>query len=237
MTDDPMAESLIEQVRAEGRRRFREAEAKRLLAAAGIDIPDYEVVSSPEAAVKAADRIGYPVVAKVSAPGIQHKSEWADGAGVALDLRDEVAIREAASRIFDAAESTDSVVQVLVEASADTERGVEVIVGGVRDDSFGPVVLFGLGGTFTEVLKDTSFRLAPISTVEAHAMLDDIEATELLDGYRERPPVDRDALAETIQAVGDLLVEQEALQELEINPLLAAGDREPVTLDALVMLE
>lgn len=237
MTDDPMAKSLIEQVRAEGRRRFREAEAKRLLAAAGIDIPDYEVVSSPEAAVKAADRIGYPVVAKVSAPEIQHKSEWADGAGVALDLRDEVAIREAASRIFDAAESTDSVVQVLVEASADTERGVEVIVGGVRDDSFGPVVLFGLGGTFTEVLKDTSFRLAPISTVEAHAMLDGIEATELLDGYRERPPVDRDALAETIQAVGDLLVEQKALQELEINPLLAAGDREPVALDALVMLE
>lgn len=230
-TKDP-----IEQAKSEGRSRLLEGQAKQLLASAGIDVPTHELASSPDAAVDAAERIGYPVVLKVSAFDVQHKSEWADGVGVALNLKNGQDIREAAERIFEAAEDTDISADVLVEEAADTDRGLETIVGGVRDESFGPVLLFGIGGTFTEVLQDTSYRLAPISTAEAHNMLDDIDATPLLDGYRGRPAVNRRSLAETITTVGSLIVERESIQEIEINPLLATADSDPLALDALVSL-
>lgn len=233
---DTTTEDPIEQAKSKGRSRLLESEAKQLLSSAGINVPTHELASSLEAAVDAAERIGYPVVLKVSASAVQHKSEWADGAGVALDLKNGQDFREAAERIFEAADDTEISADVLVEEAADTDRGLETIVGGVRDESFGPVLLFGLGGTFTEVLQDTSYRLAPISTAEAHDMLADIDATPLLDGYRGRPAVDRRSLAETITTVGGLLVERESIQEMEINPLLATADSEPVALDALVTL-
>lgn len=237
MTDRPTVEDPIEQARSEGRTRLFEVEAKQVLASAGIDAPAHELASSPEAAVDAAERIGYPVVLKVSASNVRHKSEWADGAGVSLDLGDEQDVREAAERVFEAADASDISADVLVEGAVDADRGIETIVGGVRDESFGPVLLFGLGGTFTEVLQDTSYRLAPISTVEAREMLDDIDAAILLDGYRGHPAVDRRSLAETISIVGDLLVEREPIQEVEINPLLATADGKPLALDALITLE
>jgi succinyl-CoA synthetase beta subunit len=227
---DPIAAA-----RADGRTTLTEAEGKRLLAGAGVDTTTFRVCADADAAVDAAAAIGFPVVAKVSSPAVTHKSDWADGAGVAVGLGSPGAVREAADRILDAAAERDIPAAVLIEAAAPLDRGTEVIVGGVRDPSFGPVVLTGLGGVFTEIFADTSHRIAPIDRAEARSAIEDLRAAPLLRGARGRDPADIDALAAAVVAVGDLVTDH-PIAELDVNPLLATPDG-VVALDALVVLE
>lgn len=225
----------VETARREGRSALTEAEAKRLLSAAGVATPEGEVVADAAAAVEAAGRIGYPVVAKVSAPAVTHKSDWAGGAGVALDLDSADAVRAATDRILRAAADRGLDARVLVEAAADTGSGTEVIVGATRDPSFGPTVLVGMGGVFAEVYGDTSHRLAPLPVGEARRAIGELRAATVLRGYRSRPAADLDALARVVRAVGDLVVEREAVAEVDVNPVLSSPDG-AVALDATVGL-
>jgi acyl-CoA synthetase (NDP forming) len=172
---------------------------------------------------------------KVSSPDVTHKSDWAGGVGVAVGLDAPDAVREATTAVLDAADERGVAADVLVEAAMDLERGTEVIVGGVRDPSFGPVVLTGLGGVFTEIFEDTSHRIAPIDGREARAMIEELQSAPLLSGYRGSDPADVESLAETIAAVGDLVVDQ-PIAELDVNPVLATTDG-VIALDALVVLE
>ena len=232
-----LAESdVLEAVREEGRTALTESEAKDLFAEAGLSVPSGRTTRSPEAAVDAAEEIGYPVVAKVASPSVQHKSEWGDGVGVNVNLEGPDAVRSAAEEILETADREGIDAAVLVEEAVDLDAGLEVIVGGTRDPSFGPTVLVGLGGITVEVLQDTSHRIAPISTAEAVEMTRELEASPLFDGYRGSPAVDREAVAEAIVTVGDLLAEREEIREIEVNPLLARAD-DAVALDALVSLE
>lgn len=236
MTDGPsMTDTPIETARSEGRTTLTETESKELLAGVGIETPPGEVVESADRAIDVAESLGYPVVVKVASSAVQHKSEWADGAGVALGLDSPTAVRSAAERIFEAAAAQDIEAAVLVEQAADIERGTEVIVGGLRNDSFGPVVLVGLGGVFTEIFEDTNHRLAPIDKTEARAAIEELQAATLLRGYRGRAAADLDNLAETVYAVGDLVVEHDTIEEIDVNPVLAGPDR-AVALDGLVTL-
>ncbi|MFD1600903.1 acetate--CoA ligase family protein [Halobellus rarus] len=233
-----MSESLpdpIAAARADGRDTLTEAEGKRLLASVGVDTTAFEVCSDVDEAVDAADRIGYPVVVKVSSPDVTHKSDWAGGVGVAVGLDTPETVREAAEAIFDAASERGIEADVLVEEAMDLERGTEVIVGGVRDPSFGPVVLTGLGGVFTEIFEDTSHRIAPIDAEEARAMIEELQSAPLLSGYRGSDPADVGSLAEAIASVGDL-VDDYPIAELDVNPVLATTDG-VIALDALVVLE
>jgi len=230
MPEDPVAAA-----QAESRATLTEAEAKSLLADAGIETPEFAVAADADAAVDAARDIGLPVVVKVSSPAVTHKSEWADGAGVAVGLDSADAVRDAAGAIFAAADARDIEADVLVEEARDVDAGTEVIVGGLRDPSFGPVVLTGLGGIFTEVYEDTSHRIAPIDAAEARAAIEELTAAELLAGYRGSEPADVDALADVVAAVGDLVTEHEAISEVDVNPVLATADG-AVALDALVVL-
>lgn len=225
----------IEAALADGRTSLTEAEAKGLLADAGIEVPDFREVDTADEALDAADAIGYPVVAKVASAEVQHKSEWGDGVGVALGLDAPAAVREAADRILAEADDAGIDVSVLIEAAADVDAGTEVIVGGVRKRSFGPTVLVGLGGVFTEVLEDVSHRLAPVDRAEARSAIDELAGARLLAGYRGRPPTDLDALADVVVAVGDLLDDHDAIDEIDVNPVLATEDG-AVALDALVLL-
>jgi acyl-CoA synthetase (NDP forming) len=231
MSEDPIAVA-----QADGRQTLTEAEAKRLLSNASIQTPAFTVVTDPGAAVDAAADIGYPVVAKVSAPSVTHKSEWADGAGVAVGLDSPDAVRDAVDAIFMAAETHGIDADVLIEEAHDVDAGTELIVGGLRDPSFGPVVLTGLGGVFTEVYEDTSHRVAPIDRAEARAAIHELTAINLLEGYRGREVADLDALADVVTAVGDLVDERDAIAEMDVNPVLATHDG-AVALDALVVLE
>lgn len=230
------AEDPIDRARAEGRTVLTEPEAKRLLADVGIDTLAGGVAATPDEAVERAAEIGYPVVAKVAAPAVTHKSEWADGAGVAVGLNDADDVRAAADRILSAASEQGVDARVYVEAQADVDAGTEVIVGGLRDPSFGPTVLVGLGGVFTEVYEDTAHRLAPLSVDEAGDALGELRAMKLLRGYRDRPAADVTALAGTVAAVGELLTEREVIAEIDVNPVLATADG-AIALDALVALE
>lgn len=231
-----MSENPIATARAAGRRTLTEPEAKSLLADAGIETPAFAVAEDATAAVDAAADIGFPVVVKVCSPVVTHKSEWGDGVGVAVGLDSSEAVREAADRILEAAETAGIDVDVLVEEARDVDAGTEVIVGGLRDSSFGPVILVGLGGVFTEIYEDTSHRIAPIDRTEAHKALDELRAVRLLAGYRGREAADMNALAAVVEAVGDLVVAHEAIAEVDVNPVLATADG-AVALDALVVLD
>lgn len=230
------AEDPIAVARDEGRTVLTEAEAKTVLRDAGIETPEFAVASDADAAVSAADDLGFPVVVKVSSPAVTHKSEWADGAGVAVGLDSAEAVRDAAERIFAAAAEQGIDADVLVEEALDVDAGTEVIVGGLRDPSFGPVVLVGLGGVFTEIFEDTSHRLAPVDHAEARAAIDELTAAQLLEGYRGSDPADVAALADVVSTVGDLVVDNERVAEIDVNPVLATAEG-AIALDALVVLD
>ncbi|WP_424009231.1 acetate--CoA ligase family protein [Haloferax denitrificans] len=226
----------IERARADGRTTLTEAEAKGLLADAGIETPAFEVASTPEDAAAAAERIGFPVVLKVSSPAVTHKSEWMGGLGVTVGVADADEAAAVAADVFDAAADSGIDADVLVEAAADVDAGTEVIVGGLRDPSFGPVVLTGLGGVFTEIFEDTAHRLAPVTQATARAAVQELRSAPLLEGYRGSDPADIDALAGVVKRVGDLLVEREDIAEIDVNPVLVTPSG-ATALDALVVLE
>ena len=205
-----------------------EVEAKRLLAGLGLRVPAARLVRSADEAARAAEEIGFPVVVKVASPDILHKS---DVGGVALNVRSAEQARAAFEQVTGSARRArpDSRVEAaLVEASCPA-GGVELIVGVVRDPSFGPVVMCGLGGVFVEILRDVSFRLAPITRADALEMLGELRGARLLDGVRGGQPVSREALADLLLTVAgpDGLASwagDEAIEELDLNPVFAYAD-------------
>jgi acyl-CoA synthetase (NDP forming) len=210
-----------------------EAEAKRVMAAAGIPVPEERVVASAEDAAAAAEAIGFPAVLKIVSPDITHKTEVG---GVALGLPDAGAVREAAEAMLNRVrvEAPGARIEGLLVGRMAGE-GVELIAGVRRDPVMGPVVMVGLGGVFTEVLRDVDVSLAPVTPAEARAALERLKGAALLKGARGRPPVDLDAAAEAISRLSVLAArEPEAFDSVEINPLLARPDG-VAALDALIV--
>ncbi|CUR58362.1 putative succinyl-CoA synthetase-like protein [metagenome] len=208
--------------------------AKDVLGHYGIASPARAVVSTPDAAVAAADSIGYPVALKLAVTGVAHKTELG---GVLLGLSTPEDVQEGSRKLLalgtTVSAGTDA--QVLVEAYV--QQGLELIIGGNQDPIYGPVVMVGLGGVLTELLSDVSHRLAPISSRDASAMLDELAGTKLLDGFRGGPGLDRDALAAAVLAASQLLVDHPQIAELDINPLVFDTARGTfVALDALLVL-
>lgn len=197
-------------------------ELQPLLAAYGIPGVDGRVVKSADDAVAAAERLGFPVAVKIVSPDITHKTEVG---GVALGLRDAGAVRDASAAMLArvaAARPQATIRGLLVEAMA--PAGKELLLGGVRDSQWGPVLMVGLGGIYVEVMGDTTVCLAPVSPDEAATLLDELRIAPLLRGIRGERPVDRPALAAIISRFSQLLVDLPELREIEINPLLASPD-------------
>lgn len=211
-------EQVLSQVRADGRLTVGDAEAREIMKAYGITIPQAQLASNPDEAVEIAQRIGYPVVMKIVSPDILHKT---DIGGVKLNLMGDTAVRDTfdlliyrASRYMPEAEIWGALVQEMVP------QGKEVIIGINRDPQFGPLLLFGLGGIYVEALKDVSFRIAPIAGWEAEEMITEIRAYPLLRGFRGEKPSDLKAIAECILRVSQLAVDFPEIVELDINPLM-----------------
>jgi len=184
-------------------------------------------------AAAVAEEIGFPVALKIVSPDITHKTEVG---GVVLGLRDARGVREAAEAIFRRVtiERPEATIRgLLVEAMA--SGGKELLLGGVRDEQFGPLVVVGFGGIYVEVFADTVARLAPVSSPEALTMLDELKMSPLLRGTRSEPPVDRDALAAIVGRFSQLLVDLPELTEIEINPL-TVGPSGAVAVDARARL-
>jgi acetyltransferase len=188
--------------------------ARDLLAASGITVIETVCCRSAASAAAAADRLGYPVVAKVDHPDLVHKS---DAGGVRLGLGSGTEVAEAAAELLGLAEGA----LVLVQHQ---HRGVELLVGGVRDPEFGPMVMAGLGGVLVETHRDVQLAVAPVDTGRARAMLSSLRGAAILGGLRGSPPVHLGFVAETIVAVGDLMVAHPEIAELDLNPVLAGPD-------------
>lgn len=214
--------------------KLNEAQAKALLAQAGVPSPKEALAATAEEAAKLATDIGFPVVVKVVSADILHKTEVG---GVALGLVSADAVRDAVSRM------ADTIPQHLPDAKIDgylvsemVKGGVETIVGIHQDEAFGPVVTFGLGGTLVELIKDTVCALAPVSEAQARRMIETLKTAPLLTGWRGSPRHDIDALAKAISGLSVLAVQhRDVLDTIEVNPLVARpGTGGVVALDAVI---
>src|SRR5205085_999230 len=204
-----------------------EATSMRLLREYGIGTPNFDVATSAKEAAAIGASIGWPVVLKASGPNILHKS---DRGLVHVGVSSAGEARETFLSLMEAAPDADGVI-----VSELVSGGVETVVGVAQDDLFGPVVMFGLGGVFVEVLGDVTFRVPPFGADEARRMLDEVQGAALLHGARGRPNADRNALVDVIMRVQRMAMDLHAeLAELDINPL-AALPKGAVALDALAV--
>lgn len=228
------AERIISKAREEDRDFLLEPEAKRLCALYGLPVTRFEVAKSEDEAVEAARRIGFPIVLKVISPQVLHKS---DVGGVILNLRDEEGIREAYRRIHENVKAKvpgATIEGILVQEMAPSST--EVIVGAIKDPTFGPTIMFGLGGIFVEILGDVSFRLVPIERVDAEEMIGEIKAYKILEGARGMPRADKEALIEILLKTSDMLMDIPEIKELDLNPIMVY-ERGAKIVDARVILE
>jgi len=215
--DTERARAVLEAIRKEGRLALGETEAREVLRAYGIAMPDYRLAANAEQAGHFAAEIGFPVVMKIVSPDILHKS---DIGGVKVGVQD---VQQAvdtfelmmlrARRFMPSADLRGVSVQELVRA------GREVIVGATRDPQFGPLVMFGLGGIYVEVLKDVAFRVAPFGERHARMMLDEVKSAALLRGTRGEKPADIDALIKVLLTVSQLVTDFPEIVEMDVNPL------------------
>lgn len=219
---------IIDKIINEGRHVLSEYESKRFLSGYGIPTTKEILIKERRLLAASAAEIGYPLVMKGCSPDLSHKTE--KGA-IRIDIRNLQEAETAFDEIMASMESDDRavLVQELVRGSR------ELMVGLTRDPQFGPCVLFGLGGIFTEVLEDVCFRLAPLQRRDAFEMMQEIEAHKILGPVRGMEPVDTEALAQTLIAVGRIGIENERVREIDINPLIVRGST-PVAVDALVVL-
>ncbi|WP_405406485.1 acetate--CoA ligase family protein [Streptomyces sp. NBC_01104] len=220
--DREQVRQLLETVRAAGRTALTAPEGKIVADAYGIVVPGEELARDIDEAVAHADRIGGPVVLKIVSPDVLHKT---DAGGVVVGVEGAAQVREAFRRIVGnvRAYAPDARIDG-VQVQQLVPPGQEVIIGAVTDPTFGKVVAFGLGGVLVEVLKDITFRLAPVTADEALSMLDSIGAAEVLRGVRGAPPVDRWALAEQIRRVSRLVADFPEIAEVDLNPVIASPE-------------
>lgn len=216
--DASRVQRVVDRARAEGRVFLLSYEAQEVMLAAGISIPRSGVARKLDQAIRYAEQIGYPVAMKVVSKDIVHKS---DIGGVALDLEDKDEVVDAYEAILQTcrAHRPDARIEG-VEVSEMVETGVETIVGARRDPSFGPIVMFGLGGIYVEVLKDISFRAFPMTREEAMSMISEVHSYALLLGVRGANKKDIDTVEATIVKVGTVLQQCRDISDIEINPLV-----------------
>jgi acetyl-CoA synthetase (ADP-forming) len=218
---------LIENAIKSGAKNLSESASKQVLAAYGIPVTREFVVKSVETAVGKAEIIGYPVALKASGEDVLHKTEsdW-----IALNLQDRRQVKNAYIDLM--SRNHAAFEEVLVQQMVKGNR--ELMVGLKRDPQFGPCVLFGIGGVLTEILDDICIRVAPLERLDAMEMMEDIRGRKILDAFRAKPPVDREALADVLMAVGRIGLEHEDILEIDINPLKLANGK-PVAVDALIV--
>lgn len=225
--------AIISEVRKEGRIQMLEHEAKEIFKLCGLNVPPFALVHSPEEAAEKARAVGFPLVMKIVSEDIIHKS---DAGGVILGINDIIGAEESFAKIMKNAKAykPDANIRGVIVANM-APKSTEVIVGVSRDPTFGPVVMFGLGGIFVEIMKDVVFRVAPFSREEARKMVDGIKSKPMLYGARGSKPADIEALVDTIYIISQLVSQIDDIKELDINPLFAM-ESGAVAVDARITL-
>jgi acetate---CoA ligase (ADP-forming) subunit beta len=219
---------IIAKALAEGRNTLSEYESKQVLSAYGIPVTRETLVSDLQGLEAAAREIGYPLVLKGCSSDIAHKTEKNL---IRVDIRND---EEATLAFGEIMGHMGAAGAVLVQEMIKGQR--ELVIGLTRDPQFGPCVMFGLGGIFTEILKDISFRVAPLEKRDALEMMQDIKGHKILEAVRGMEAADLDLFADILIKVGQIGLENDAVKEIDINPVIISGSR-PVAVDALVVLE
>ncbi len=228
---------VIENARRDGRESLTEIEAKQVFEAYGMPVTHTTLATTEQQAVDMAKQIGYPVVMKIVSPDILHKS---DAGGVKVNIKDEASVREAYKSILNNAKTykSDAVIHgIAVQEMA--PWGTEVILGSVNDQTFGPTIMFGLGGIFVEVLKDVTFRVAPVATNQALRMLGEIRGAPILAGVRGENPRDSKALADVICQYSSMIIDlADEISESDANPVLVYEEGKGLkVVDARIILK
>jgi len=225
---------IISQVRREDRKALLETEAKAVCMEYSIPVTTFKLAETEEEAVGFAEAIGFPVVLKIVSPDIIHKS---DAGGVKVNLKNVEEVRSAYGKILENADKYNAaarIVGVLVQEMA--PQSTEVIVGAVKDPQFGQTLMFGLGGIFVELLKDVTFRVAPITREDAEEMIRKVKAYPLLRGYRNTPAADVNAIVDVLLNTSRLVMDYPEIKELDLNPVMAY-EKGAKTVDARIILE
>ena len=233
--DKDVVKSLLAGVRAEGRQLLLEPEAHEVFRAYGFPVPPFRWARDEDEAVQGAAAIGYPVVLKVVSPDIVHKF---DAGGVRLHLAEEAGVCRAFKEIkasLQALKPAARLMGVLVQPMA--PKGRETIFGMSRDPQFGPLLMFGLGGTYVEIFKDVVFKVAPISELWAQRMIRELKGFQIFTGYRGEPPSDLEAIAQCLERLSQLVLDFPQIKELDINPLMVFEQgKGAAVLDARIFL-
>jgi acetyltransferase len=235
--DQLSVKKVFDQVRSENRLTIGDAESRQILQAYGLRIPKSEIAETPEIATTMAGKIGYPVVLKIASPDILHKT---DIGGVKVGLQNASDVRDAfelmvyrAQRYIPDARIWGCLVQEMAPSG-----GLEVLVGMNRDPQFGPLITFGLGGIYVEILRDVTFGVAPLSRQEAEEMLTQVKARALLDGVRGQPPMDKSAIVDTLLRISQLVQDFPEIIEMDINPMMVyPRDEGALALDMRLILK
>jgi len=216
--DKNKAKSVFDKVKSEGRTNLLEDEGREILDAYGFPLPNSALAATEDEAVDAANKVGYPIVMKIASPQIVHKS---DAGGVKVNLINDDEVRNGFKTIMENAKKYDSNAEIkgvlIVEM---VKGGKEMIIGSKLEPGMGPVVMLGMGGIYVEILKDVTFRLAPLTDQEANDMISSIKTKKLLDGVRGEKPSDINKLAECIQRLSQLVTDFTEIKELDMNPVL-----------------
>lgn len=215
------------------KRNLTEPEARDLLSEYGLPLAKYRVATNAQEAVAAAAEIGYPVVLKIVSPDIVHKT---DAGGVKVGLASPEAVGAAYEAIVANARNYKEDADIHgVMVTPMAEKGLEVIIGAVRDPQFGPVVMFGLGGVLVEIFRDVSFRVTPLTEADALAMVEEIKSAPLLKGYRGDSPKDTQALVQALLTVSQVMEENPQIKEIDLNPVFVY-EKGIVAVDARIIL-
>ena len=224
----------LDQAKEEGRSMLTEFESKRILKQVGISVVETRLAMTQNEAVSFAQKMGFPVALKINSPDIVHKS---DSGGVKLSLHNAADVKKAYDEIVKKVKKQYPQAEVHgVSVQRMLRSGTEVIIGTSKDPQFGPVIMFGLGGIFVEILKDVSFRVIPVEQKDAQEMIQEIKGYPLLQGYRGKEPASIPALVEMILKISKFIEENPQVKELDLNPIFAYRNK-AVAADARIVLE
>ncbi len=235
--DEEAARAVIAEARADGCRNLTEIESKAVFKAYGLPVAQTRLATSEEEAVRLAEQIGYPLVMKIVSPDILHKS---DAGGVKVGIKNAAEVRETYHTILKSVRAYKPAADLHGVAIQEMAPwGTEVILGSVNDPTFGPAMMFGLGGIFVEILKDVTFRVAPVSPEQGLKMLSDIKAGAILAGARGEAPRDRAALADILSRYSQMIVAlEDEVAESDANPVLVYEEGQgAIVVDARIILK
>ncbi len=229
-----MTSKIIANVLKSGRTVLTEVESKQLVAEAGIPVVETKLAKTKAEAISISQKMRFPVVLKIVSPDIIHKS---DIGGVKLGLANATQVGKAYTEIMAAAKKANKKADIQgISVQKMARPGVEVIMGMSKDAQFGPVLMFGLGGVFVEVLKDVAFRIVPLNRRDASQMIREIKGYPLLEGYRGQEPANITALEDLLLKLSDFVDKNPKIKEMDLNPIFAYKDG-ALAVDARVILE